>query len=201
MPSLVRLLVIGLLVFPAAPLPLRAQLGKKLTERIKQNASLRKQQTEENLVARAAEPADSALERVAAPVDSAAAHAAAKAGKAVSALGRSGGAAEEARIREALAQGRADLPAVQFESGGDAIAPASEPTLAALARVLAGTPGVFLVQARADAGTAGQKAQRMADGRAAQIKAWLVGSGVPVEQLFAAGDAAPGTSVSVVRMQ
>ncbi len=200
MRSFVRLLVIGLLALPATP-PLQAQFSKKLTERIKQNASLRRQQTEENLLARAAEPADSAMERIASPVDSAAARAAGKAGKAVSAVGRGAGAAEEARIREALAGGRADLPAVQFERGGDAIAPASEPTLAALARVLAGTPGVFLIQARADAAIAGQKAQRMADGRAAQVKARLVGAGVPAERVFAAGDGGPGSSLSVLRVQ
>jgi len=67
--------------------------------------------------------------------------------------------------------------------------------------VLSATPGVFLVQGRADAGTSGRKAQRMADGRATQLKRWLLGAGVPAERVFAAGDGAGTSAVTVLRMQ
>ncbi|MGH7578795.1 MAG: OmpA family protein [Gemmatimonadales bacterium] len=203
MRPLLRPIVIGLVLPLLAAAPLQAQFGKKLSERIKQNAAERKRQTEENLVARAAEPADSAMERIAAPVDSVAARAASKAGKAVSIVGRGAEDNEEARIREELTAGRAELAEVGFEPGSDAITPDSEPTLTALAKVLAGWPGMFLIQARADAG-ASAKGKDLAGARAAALKNWLLERGVPEDQLYAVGDGVAdegGSLATVVRMQ
>lgn len=177
-----------------------------MTERIKQKAAERKRQTEENLITRAAEPADSALERIMSPVDSAAARAGGKAGAAVARVARGPDpvSQEETQLREQLAAGRADLTGVAFDPGTDALNPASDPTLAALARVLASATEVFLLQGRADAGTSSADAQPLAELRAVALKNWLVGAGVPGERIFAAGDGAAtpqGVLASVLRMQ
>jgi hypothetical protein len=77
-------------------------------------------------------------------------------------------------------------------------------SLQALAGVITDSPGVFLVQARADAGVLPPDALQLAGARAAAIKAWLVASGVPAERVFATGDVAatPDASlVAVVPMQ
>jgi outer membrane protein OmpA-like peptidoglycan-associated protein len=100
--------------------------------------------------------------------------------------------------------GRAELPGIKFVTGGDALDPASEPSLRSLATVLTESPGVFLIQGRADPGAAPADAAQVANARAAAIKAWLVGNGIPAERVFAAGEAAavPGAPlVTVTRMQ
>ena len=146
------------------------------------------------------------MSKVSTPVDSLAARVGGEAGAAVGRLGRSGAsqAEEEARLRQELATGRATLPAVQFQTGTGVIAPASEPSLRALTVVITGSPSAFLIQGRADAGSSQQVASEMANTRAAAVKNWLVGNGIPGGQVFAAGDgvAMPEAPlVSVVLMQ
>jgi outer membrane protein OmpA-like peptidoglycan-associated protein len=135
----------------------------------------RKLQTEEAALNHAAEPADSALVKVTSPVESLATRAGADASAAVGRLGRGEGkaSAEASRIRAELAAGRATLPGIRFAPGTDAIDPSSEPSLQALASVIAESPGAFLVQARADLGALPQDALALANARAAAIKAWL----------------------------
>jgi outer membrane protein OmpA-like peptidoglycan-associated protein len=199
---LCSLFLMGLL--SAAPRPADAQFTKLVRERIKQKVEDRKRVTEETLVTRASEPADSALERIMSPVDSTAGEIGANAGAAISRVGREPDpvAKEEAGLREQLAAGRADLAGVAFEPGTDALSPASEPTLAALARVLGGADGMFLLQGRADPGTA--DVRTLGELRALSLKNWLVGLGAPGERIFAAGDGEVppgGVQASVVRMQ
>jgi outer membrane protein OmpA-like peptidoglycan-associated protein len=198
------LLLVGLLSATLAPRPAQAQLTKLIKERVKQKVEDRKRMTEENLVTRATEPADSALERMMSPVDSVAGEVGSKAAAAVSRAGRgSDSIAKEAELLEQqLASGRAELTGVAFEPGSDALTGASEPTLSALAQVLAGMEGVFLLQGRADAGSGPDGG--LAERRALALKNWLVGMGVPGERIFAAGDGIvteAGAPASIVRVQ
>jgi outer membrane protein OmpA-like peptidoglycan-associated protein len=119
---------------------------------------------------------------------------------AVGRLGRGEGkaSAEASRIRAEPAAGRATLPGIRFAPRTDAIDPSSEPSLQALASVIAESPGAFLVQSRADVGALPQDALALANARAAAIKAWLVGTGGPAERVFATGDAAATPDATVV---
>ena len=176
--------------------PAEAQFTKRLTERIKQKVAEKKMQTEEAALNNAAQPADSAMARVAAPVETLTARAGGAAGSAVAGVGRRPDEEQQARVRlrEELAAGRADLLEVRFEPGTAALAAASEGPLRSLAAALTESPGAFLVQGRADPGAAPGDAPGVASARAAGVKAWLVGYGIPAERIFAAGDgaAAPG---------
>ena len=199
-------MLVGLVLILGTAPSAEAQFLKQVTERVKQKAAERKAQTEESVVSRAAEPADSALAKVSAPVESLAAKAGGTAGAAVGRFGRGqpGQAEEQARLQQELATGRAALPAVQFAAGTGEIDPSSEPSLRALATVIAGSPTVYLIQARADAGTSPEIVPDLAGARAAAVKSWLVGNGTPGAQVFAAGDGAAmpdGPLVSVVVMQ
>lgn len=184
--------------------PGEAQISRAIKSRIKQSVEQRKQQTEDHLVARAAEPVDSAVERLMSPVDSAAGWAGSTAGETVSQVGRGpdASAREEIRIRRDLTRGPAHLPEVRFESDTDLLTAGSSATLQALARVLSGETAVFLIQGRADPGTALADQQATAELRAVAVKSWLTGVGVPPEQIFATGDGVAGAGealVSVVR--
>jgi outer membrane protein OmpA-like peptidoglycan-associated protein len=206
MRQILLLLTIGLLTASVSTERAEAQFLKRVKERVKQKVAERKLQTEEVVLSHAAEPADSALAKVASPLESLATRAGGGAGAAVGRLGRGEGkaSAEAVRIREELAAGRAALPGIRFAPGADAIDPSSEPSLQALAAVITDSPGVFLVQARADAGALPQDALPLANARAAAIKAWLVGTGVPAERVFATGDVAATPDaplVAVVPMQ
>jgi outer membrane protein OmpA-like peptidoglycan-associated protein len=176
-----------------------AQFTQRVAERVKQAAAERKRQTEENAVNRAAEPADSALARVSEPVESLTARVGGKAGAAVGRLGRSqdDAAQEEARIRQELAAGRADLPGVGFEPGNDRLTASSEPSLRALVRIMTDSPGVFLIQLRADPGEASNPSQ-LPSLRATAIKHWLVSNGIPAERVFAGGESAATSGTAVV---
>jgi hypothetical protein len=202
------IVLLVLIALPGAvlPGPAEAQLLERVKKRVVQKTEERKRQTEEHLLERAAEPADSAAERVMAPVDSAAGRIGASAGAAVAGIGRDqdDGAAAEARIRAQLAEGRAELAGIAFEPAGEIVTPDSEPTMAALARVLGSESGMFLLQARADAAMAGPAANRLADRRAAALERLLVEAGVPDERVFATGDGAAvegGALATVVRVQ
>lgn len=199
------LLTIALLAALVTTERAEAQFLKRVKERVQQKVAERKMQTEENALNRAAEPADSALAKVASPVDSLTAHVGGAAGAAVGRLGRGPDqSAEEDRLRAELTTGRASLPAVQFAPGTDGVAPGAEPSLKALATVITGSPGAFLIQGRADADGQPDNAALLANARAGAIKTWLVANGVPAERVFAAGDgvAAPGAPLaSVVSMQ
>ncbi|HEY7637924.1 MAG TPA: OmpA family protein [Gemmatimonadales bacterium] len=202
----IMLLTIGLFATSITVERAEAQLLKRVTERVKQKVAERKQQTQEAVLNRAAEPADSALAKVTSPVESLAARAGGGAGAAVGRLGRGEGMGSEetTRIREELAGGRVSLPNITFVPGTDAIDPASEPSLQALAAALAQWPSPVLIQARGDAGASPQDAVQVAGARATAIKAWLVGSGVPAERVFAAGDATAmpdAPTVTVLPMQ
>jgi outer membrane protein OmpA-like peptidoglycan-associated protein len=182
-----------------------AQFLKHVTERVKQKVAERKLQTEENMLTRATEPADSALVKVTSPVDSLAARVGGGAGAAVGRLGRGQDQSAEAdRLRQELAVGPAELPNVKFVPGTDAMDPGSESSLKALAGVMMSSPGAFLVQGRADPGASPQESAMLATARAASIKNWLVGNGIPAERVFAAGNGAAtpeGALASVVPMQ
>jgi outer membrane protein OmpA-like peptidoglycan-associated protein len=186
------LLVLIALPGAALPGPAEAQLLERVKSRVVQKTGERKRQTEEHLLERAAEPADSAAERVMAPVDSAAVRLGAGAGAAVAGIGRDrdAGAEVEGRIRAQLAEGRADLEGIAFEPGSEILTADSEPSLSALARVLGGESGLFLLQARADAGMTGDAAKRLAARRAAALERLLVEAGVPDERVFGTGDGA-----------
>jgi outer membrane protein OmpA-like peptidoglycan-associated protein len=188
------LVVLMLIALPevALPGPAEAQLLERVKRRVVQKTEERKRQTEEHLLERVTEPADSAAERVMAPVDSAAVRLGAGAGAAVAGIGRDqdAGAEVEARIRAQLVEGRAELEGIVFEPGSEVVSADSEPSLAALARVLGGESGMFLLQARADAGMTGHAAKRLADRRAAALERLLVEAGVPDERVFATGDGA-----------
>ena len=127
-----------------------------------------------------------------APVDSAAVRLGAGAGAAVAGIGRDrdAGAEVEGRIRAQLAEGRAELDGIEFDPGSEVVTADSEPSLSALARVLGGESGMYLLQARADAGMAGDAAERLAARRAAALERLLVEAGVPDERVFATGDGA-----------
>jgi outer membrane protein OmpA-like peptidoglycan-associated protein len=193
-------LLIGLLGGSIATGQAEAQFTKRVLERIKQKAAEKKQQTEENAVNRAAEPADSAMAKVAAPVESLTARVGGKAGEAVGRLGRGkGGPSEEqALLRQELATGKAELAGVRFVPGAEALDPSSEQSLRSLATVMTDSPGVFLIQGRADPGTTATDAAPLATARAAAIKAWLIGNGIPVERVFSAGDGVANPQGSLV---
>ena len=200
-----RFLLIAGLIAGNSPTPAQAQFTRRVTERIKQAASEKKRQTEENAVNRAAEPADSALARVAAPVESVTAEAGGTAGAAVGRIGRrkDRSTEEEARIRKELAAGRADLPGISFEPGSTAIAAASDASLRALVRIMTDSPGVFLIQVRPNPGDPSSPPQ-LAGPRASAVKSWLVSNGIPAERVFANGEgavAAGGVPVTVAVMQ
>ena len=204
--SATRPLLLLLLALAASPLAARsaaAQFSKRIIERVKLKATERKQQTEESIVNRAAEPADSALAKVSAPVESLASRVGGGAGAAVGGLGHGKESKEADRLRQELAAGRADLPAVQFELGSATLDPSSTQALQALALALAEVPGVFLVQGRADPGAAQPDALGLGSARAAAVKTWLLANGGPSDRLFATGDASsPKTAfVTVLRMQ
>jgi outer membrane protein OmpA-like peptidoglycan-associated protein len=186
------LLVLIALSGAALPGPAEAQLLERVKSRVVQKTGERKRQTEEHLLERAAEPADSAAERVMAPVDSAAVRLGAGAGAAVAGIGRDRdpGVEVEGRIRAQLAEGRADLEGIAFEPGSEILTADSEPSLSALARVLGGESGMFLLQARADGGMTGDAAKRLAARRAAALERLLVEAGVPDERVFGTGDGA-----------
>jgi outer membrane protein OmpA-like peptidoglycan-associated protein len=197
------LFMIGLL-WAAVPRSADAQFTRIVKDRIKQKVEERKRQTEETLVTRATEPADSALERIMSPVDTVAGKVGSKAGAAVGRVGRGPDpvAEEEGLLKEQLAAGQADLTGVTFEPGSEALDPGSEPTLNALARVLLAADGTFLLQGRAEPGTADIRS--LAELRAVALKSWLVSLGVPGERVFAAGDGEVrpgGAQASVLRMQ
>jgi outer membrane protein OmpA-like peptidoglycan-associated protein len=202
----ILLLTTGLLAASVTAERAEAQLLKRITERVKQKVTERKAQTEEAVLSHAAEPADSAMAKVTSPVESLATRVGGGAGAAVGRMGRGEGkaSAEATRIRQELSTGRAALPGIMFVPATDAIDPSSEPSLQALAAVITESPGAFLVQARADAGAQPKDGLQLAGARAAAIKTWLVGTGVPAERVFAAGDATatPGApAVTVVPMQ
>ena len=206
MRKVAALIALGIVLGTAAPTRAEAQFLSRVKERVKQKAAERKAQTEESVLNRAAEPADSAMAKLLTPVDSLAARAGGQAGAVVGRLGRRGGgqAEEETRLREELAAGQPALPAVGFEPGPTTIGPSSEVSLKALAAVMSDSPGVFLIQARADPGVSPQDATQLAQARATAIKAWLVANGIPAERVFAAGDGAAAPEaplVSVVPMQ
>ena len=70
--------------------------------------------------------------------------------------------------------------------------------------VLTESPRTFLVQGRADSGTPPPDVPQLAATRAAAIKSWLVGNGIPTDRVFATGDgaaAAEAPLVTVVSMQ
>ena len=164
------LLTIGLVASSVTTERAEAQFLKRVTERVKQKVAERKMQTEENALARAAEPADSALAKVASPVDSLTARVGGSAGAAVGRLGRGHDqSGEENRLRAELATGRAALPAVQFVPGTDGLDPASEHSLKVLASVVATSPGVFLIQGRADPGSQPETASMLANARASAV--------------------------------
>jgi outer membrane protein OmpA-like peptidoglycan-associated protein len=186
--------------------PAQAQFTKRIAERIKAGASEKKRQTEENAVNRAAEPADSAMARLAAPVESLTAKVGGTAGAAVGRVGRGkdSSAEEEVRIRKELALGHADLTGVTFEPGSAALAAPSDPSLRALARIMTDSPGVFLIQVRADPSDAAASPQQLAAPRASAVKTWLVSNGIPPERVFTTGEgvaAAGGASVTVAVMR
>jgi outer membrane protein OmpA-like peptidoglycan-associated protein len=199
------LIALGILLGTTPATRAEAQFLTRVKERVKQKAAERKAQTEESVLNRAAEPADSAMAKMTAPVESIAARAGGGAGAAVGRLGRGQRhSEEESRLRQELAAGHAGLPGVKFAAGTDAIDPSSEPSLQSLAVVLTDSPGVFLVHGRADLGASPEAAAQLASARAAAIKGWLVGNGIPAERVFAAGDGAAAPEaplVSVVPMQ
>jgi hypothetical protein len=139
------------------------------------------------------------MARAAAPVESLTTQVGREAGAAVSRVGRGNDSSteEELRIRQELTAGRADLPHVTFEAGGNAIAPASDPSLRALVRIMTESPGVFLIQVRPDSGDTAHPPQ-LAGPRAFALKSWLVSNGIPAERIFAAGEAAAGPSGALV---
>jgi outer membrane protein OmpA-like peptidoglycan-associated protein len=146
------------------------------------------------------------MARVTAPVESVTARAGGAAGVAVAGVGRGadGSGKDQAALRDELAAGQADLPAVQFESGTAALTPGSETALRRLAAVLTELPGAFLVQGRADPGAVPTDTPAIAAARAASVKAWLVANGIPGERMFAAGDGAAApeqTLLTLVVMQ
>ena len=192
------LVLASTLVVSPIVIPAEAQFTKRVTERIKQAAAEKRRQTEENAVNRAAEPADSALARAAAPVESLTAEVGGKAGAVVGRLGRGQDSSTEAevRIRKELASGRADLPGVTFEPGSTAIAPASDPSLRALLRIMTDSPGVFLIKRRADPGDASNP--QLVSLRAGTLKSWLVNGGIPAERVFATDNGAPAAGASLV---
>ena len=200
------LIALGIVLGTTPPSRVEAQFLSKVKERVKQKVVERKTQTEESVLDRAAEPADSAMARVLTPAESLAARAGGQAGAVVGRLGKRGGgqAEEEIRLRQELAAGQPALPAVGFEPGSATMGPPSETSLKALAVVMSDSPGVFLIQARADPGVPPQEAAQLAQARSTAIKSWLVANGIPAERVFAAGDgaAAPDAPlVSVVLMQ
>jgi outer membrane protein OmpA-like peptidoglycan-associated protein len=197
-------LTIGLLALPATAGPAQAQFLSRVTERLKQKVAERKLQAEESALSHAAEPADSAMAKLTAPVESLTARVGGAAAGAVGGLGRGDAAQEATRLRAELATGRADLPAVRFEPGTGSFDPSSEQALQPLLLVLTESPGSFLVQGRADPGTSAPGVPQLAATRAAAIKSWLVGNGIPTDRVFATGDgaaAAEAPLVTVVSMQ
>ncbi len=198
------LITFGIALGTALPGRLEAQFLKRVTERVKEKAAERKVMTEESVLNRTTEPADSVMSKVSSPVESLAAKVGGGAGAAVGRIGRGKAAEEEARLRQELATGRAALPGVAFQPGASALDPSSETSLQALAAVITGSLGVFLIQGRADSGTASENATELAAARAAAVKNWLVANGVPAERVFAAGDGSAGPEaalVSIVQMQ
>lgn len=192
-------LTIGLLASPAAAGSAQAQFSR-VTERIKQKVAERKLQAEESVVGHAAEPADSAMAKISAPVESLTARVGGAAAAAVLGLGHGKDAAQQeaTRLRQELAAGRADLPAVQFEPGTATLNPSSELALQPLSLVLTESPGAFLVQGRADPGTPPPEVSALAAARAAAIKSWLAGTGIPADRIFAAGDGAAAPEAPLV---
>jgi outer membrane protein OmpA-like peptidoglycan-associated protein len=85
---------------------------------------------------------------------------------------------------------------VTFEPGSTEIAPTSDPSLRALLRIMTDSPGVFLIQLRADAGEASNS--QLASLRAGTLKSWLVSGGIPAERVFATANGAADGGASLV---
>jgi outer membrane protein OmpA-like peptidoglycan-associated protein len=138
----------------SAPAPLAAQsVVKKIKRTAKEKVEDQKRRTEQGVVDQAVEPLDSTLAKGTRPIDGAVARTTAHADSAVSRAERAvrasleGEAREVHRIEEGLREGRFLLDEMTFLEGSDAVDPASEAQLAALAEALLKTPGTFLVQA------------------------------------------------------
>ena len=181
-------LLLGMTV--VAVRPAEAQLTKRIAQAVKQKVSDRSKELQDSITKRATEPVDSALVRTSS-VDSLASKASAKAGQAVSTVGRrSTMGAEEKRVRAGVASGRLDLT-FNFERNKSVISAPTE-EMQALAKVLAESPNVVLLQGLADPGLTSGKAQKLAEDRAVALKSALVALGVPADRLFtAAGGVAP----------
>jgi outer membrane protein OmpA-like peptidoglycan-associated protein len=193
---MIRIVLLGTLALASAS-PAQSQVLKKIQQQVKQKIASGKMRIEDSIATHATEPLDSAVSRTARPVDARVAKVGGDAGEVVATAGRKPLDADERRIRDGLAAGRLDLPAVQFD--GDVPAESSRETLETLARALAASPNAYLVQV-ADGP---DPTQRLGERRATAVKTWLVAHGVSAARLFAAG-AVSGTDtpvVSVTRMQ
>lgn len=96
------------------------------------------------------------------------------------------------RLSAELSAGRSSLEAIRFVDG-DRLDAASDASLRLVARALHNTTGGYLVSVRISAPL---HAQRMADGKAAAIRAALVSSGVDAGRLFSAGYGSKGSARS-----
>ena len=198
--------------------PAAAQLGVlgKIKKEAAEKIATRKKQTDSAVVARAGKTVDSTLEKTGRGVDTAVA----KVGSAtdtvlnrgergVKGLAGSRRADEGARLAADLADdGRVVLEGLRFAPDG-ALDPASRATVRALAKLVGGTTGAFLVEGHVLSSGDAAADQLRAESQAKAVKAALIAEGVDASRLFAmaigssrapaAGHAAE--RVEVARMQ
>jgi outer membrane protein OmpA-like peptidoglycan-associated protein len=90
-------------------------------------------------------------------------------------------------LGEQLGRGRLVLREIRFAPRSDRMDPASDFVLRELARALAASPGVFLIEGHTDAMRDAVLAQHLSEQRAVAVKTRLVSEGVAAGRLLAVG--------------
>jgi len=182
----------------ACAIPARgdAQIWKKVKEGVSQKVGARKQKADSTIVQTAAGAVDSTLATGSRAVEAGSAKLAAGADTAINRTERgvanafrgSGdkeiGALVAADLKSA---GRAVVPELEFAPGSANLVPSSEPALKAIAKVLRGGTGAFLIEGHVDASADAAADQELSGQRAAAVKKRLIALGVPAARLFASG--------------
>jgi outer membrane protein OmpA-like peptidoglycan-associated protein len=94
---------------------------------------------------------------------------------------------EVALAEELKSKGRVVLHGILFDTGKDVIRPESIPVLQALAGAMKATPGTYLIEGHTDDRGGEAANQTLSEKRAASVKKWLTGKGVPDKSLRTQG--------------
>ena len=94
---------------------------------------------------------------------------------------------EEALAKELESKGRVVLHGILFDTGKNTLRPESTTVLEALATAMKRTPDTYLIEGHTDDRGGEATNQTLSEQRAASVKKWLVGKGLPDKQLRTQG--------------